>query len=86
MLDMAPLPKVITFDCRGTLVQWHKALLAAAGSMLTERADGVGSSDIRVTEVGRRPSVSSLATLITRNSQVQSCRGHGSARHVKPFG
>lgn len=47
---MIPLPKVITFDCYGTLVQWHKALHAAVRSILAERSSGVGYSDGQVTE------------------------------------
>lgn len=34
MLSLEPSPKVITFDCYGTLVQWHRALRDAARSVL----------------------------------------------------
>ena len=27
MFELDPAPKVITFDCYGTLVQWHEVLL-----------------------------------------------------------
>ena len=30
MLNLDPVPKVISFDCYGTLVQWHRALKDAA--------------------------------------------------------
>lgn len=34
MLTLAPLPKIITFDCYGTLVQWHHAVQQAAAALL----------------------------------------------------
>lgn len=34
ILKLDPLPKVITFDCYGTLVQWHRAVRQAAGVIL----------------------------------------------------
>lgn len=34
MLRLQPVPKVITFDCYGTLVQWHAAVKAAAQTVL----------------------------------------------------
>lgn len=36
MLMLDPPPKIITFDCYGTLVQWHRAMRNAARSVLTE--------------------------------------------------
>ena len=35
MLTLEPTPKIITFDCYGTLVQWHRAVRSAARSMLS---------------------------------------------------
>ena len=35
MLKLDPLPKVVTFDCYGTLVQWHRALKEAARAVLS---------------------------------------------------
>ena len=35
MLKLDPLPKIITFDCYGTLVQWHRAMREAARSVLS---------------------------------------------------
>src|ERR1700761_7106841 len=32
--DLDPAPKVITFDCYGTLVQWYEVLLREIGSTL----------------------------------------------------
>ncbi|MGI4732464.1 MAG: haloacid dehalogenase type II [Janthinobacterium lividum] len=34
MLMLEPLPRIITFDCYGTLVQWHRAVRQAARSVL----------------------------------------------------
>ena len=36
MLILEPQPKVVTFDCYGTLVQWHRALDAAVRRILAE--------------------------------------------------
>ncbi len=35
MLKLEPLPEVITFDCYGTLVQWHRAVREAARAILS---------------------------------------------------
>ncbi len=35
MLKLDPAPKVITFDCYGTLVQWHRAVREAALAILS---------------------------------------------------
>ena len=35
MLKLDPPPKVITFDCYGTLVQWHRAVRQAAREILS---------------------------------------------------
>jgi 2-haloacid dehalogenase len=35
MLMLEPPPKIITFDCYGTLVQWHRAVRDAAHSVLS---------------------------------------------------
>lgn len=37
MLQLQPVPKVITFDCYGTLVQWHDAVRSAARAILAGR-------------------------------------------------
>ena len=37
MLTLDPLPKIITFDCYGTLVQWHEAMRQAVGAILKGR-------------------------------------------------
>ena len=48
MLQLQPVPKVITFDCYGTLVQWHAALHAAVHRIL--EGAGVDDIDRRVVE------------------------------------
>ncbi|MCJ2139970.1 haloacid dehalogenase type II [Methylobacterium sp. E-066] len=40
MLKLDPSPKVITFDCYGTLVQWHRAVREAAEAILSKHASG----------------------------------------------
>ncbi|MCJ2069021.1 haloacid dehalogenase type II [Methylobacterium sp. J-030] len=37
MLQPQPVPKVITFDCYGTLVRWHDAIRSAAHAILSGR-------------------------------------------------
>lgn len=37
MLELQPVPKVITFDCYGTLVRWHDAVRSAARAILAGR-------------------------------------------------
>jgi 2-haloacid dehalogenase len=34
MLNLDPAPKVITFDCYGTLVQWHEAMRKAIWAVI----------------------------------------------------
>ena len=38
MLKLNPAPSYITFDCYGTLVQWHRALREAIRAILADRA------------------------------------------------
>lgn len=40
MLNLAPAPKVITFDCYGTLVQWHRAVEDACRAILARHVHG----------------------------------------------
>ena len=44
MLRLEPLPKVITFDCYGTLVQWHRVMREAARAILS-RHSGKGDAE-----------------------------------------
>jgi 2-haloacid dehalogenase len=37
MLDLDPPPKVITFDCYGTLVRWHETMREAVRAILHQR-------------------------------------------------
>ena len=46
MLKLDPVPKVITFDCYGTLVQWHRAVREAARAVLASHI-GEGDADDR---------------------------------------
>lgn len=40
MLQLHPAPKFVTFDCYGTLVQWHLAVQTAARAILERRLPG----------------------------------------------
>ena len=40
MLKRDPIPKVISFDCYGTMVQWHRAMRDAAHAILAEHKAG----------------------------------------------
>lgn len=64
MSSLGLKPKVITFDCYGTLVQWHSALEAAVRSVLAEHvgADGLNKGLVADT-------VSALRTLSMEQQQ-----------------
>ena len=49
MLKLEPTPKVITFDCYGTLVQWHQAVREAAKAILSNHLSGDGLEKRSVT-------------------------------------
>lgn len=53
MLNGDPMPKVITFDCYGTLVQWHHAVKAAARVILSRRFQA-GSEEHQVEVLASR--------------------------------
>ncbi len=45
--ELDPAPKIITFDCYGTLVQWYEVLLREIGELLANHgAEGVHASAI----------------------------------------
>jgi 2-haloacid dehalogenase len=44
MLMLEPTPKIITFDCYGTLVQWHRAMREAARSVLSAHGTDVSAA------------------------------------------
>ena len=47
MFTLDPVPKVITFDCYGTLVQWYEVLLREIGATLENHdASGISASAI----------------------------------------
>ncbi len=45
MLQLDPAPKIITFDCYGTLVQWHRALRAAALAIISRHLGEVEAAN-----------------------------------------
>lgn len=45
MLHLHPTPTVITFDCYGTLVQWHDAVRSAARAILASRVTKADADD-----------------------------------------
>jgi len=51
MARLVPKPKWITFDCYGTLVQWHAALRRAIRAVLAEHRETFGWDDTRLTEL-----------------------------------
>lgn len=53
MLKLDPPPKVITFDCYGTLVQWHRAVRQATRVVLNRRVSA-GTSDDRIVAFANR--------------------------------
>ena len=53
MLKLDPVPKVITFDCYGTLVQWHRAVKEAARAILSGRSRTGGTEDQTATLADR---------------------------------
>ena len=44
MFRLDPVPKVITFDCYGTLVQWYEVLLREIGAVLAARGRDAGEA------------------------------------------
>jgi len=49
MFKLDPVPKVITFDCYGTLVQWHDVLLREIAETLA--AHGQDDADAPLTSI-----------------------------------
>jgi 2-haloacid dehalogenase len=45
IFKLYPLPKVVTFDCYGTLVQWHRAVRQAAQVILDGHLQANGSPE-----------------------------------------
>ncbi len=64
MLTLTPAPKIITFDCYGTLVQWHQTMREAARSVLVAH---LGMAVLPV-------QVSSLADAIRSNASAHQQR------------
>ncbi len=49
MPKWVPNPKFITFDCYGTLVQWHRALATSIRAILMEHLEATGADETEVT-------------------------------------
>ena len=45
MLKLDPVPKAVTFDCYGTLVQWHRAVREAARTIFSARIGSDGAEE-----------------------------------------
>ena len=60
MLKLDPVPKFITFDCYGTLVQWHTAVREAARAILSTRL-GSGEAEDRATALADRLRAAAMA-------------------------
>lgn len=60
MLKLDPGPKVITFDCYGTLVQWHSAVRKAARAVLSRHLRGNETED-QVTALADRLRAAAVA-------------------------
>src|SRR3569833_2725096 len=44
MFKLDPAPKVLTFDCYGTLVQWYEVLLREIGAVLLHQSRDIGEA------------------------------------------
>ena len=60
MLKLDPVPKVITFDCYGTLVQWHSAVRKAVRAILSGRLRG-NATENQVTSLADRLRAAAVA-------------------------
>ena len=68
MLHLHPLPKIITFDCYGTLVQWHRAVREAARAVLATHA-GADAAKERAAALADRL----RATAVSRQGREPYC-------------
>jgi 2-haloacid dehalogenase len=71
MPKLAPKPKFITFDCYGTLVQWHRALQTAVRTVLEEHVAPSAVSEGRITDT-----VAALRTVAMEQQQRRSYRDY----------
>ena len=71
MLNLLPRPKFITFDCYGTLVQWHRALKTGVRAVLAESSESVGADESLVTNI-----VEALRTLSMEQQQLPPYRDY----------
>lgn len=95
MLTLEPTPKVITFDCYGTLVQWHRAVRDAArlilrshvGRDVTEGEVASLANGLRATAVAhqQRPPFRRYATIL-RESLGEALAAAGYAASEQDYG
>jgi len=89
MLKLDPAPKVITFDCYGTLVQWHRAVRDAALAVLSrhlrqgeDNAEGQAAAladrlrEVAVTQQQRPPFRSYKSVLRSSLEEALAEAGH----------
>ena len=75
-MKLDPLPKVITFDCYGTLVQWHRAVREAARAILSEYSREGNAEDYAATLADR------LREVATTQQQRPPFRSYKSVLHL----
>jgi 2-haloacid dehalogenase len=78
MLKLDPPPKVITFDCYGTLVQWHRAVSDAARAVLLKHLEGIKIEDQVLILADR------LRKVAMAHQQRQPFRDYRSVLHSSP--
>ena len=74
MLKLDPAPKIVTFDCYGTLVQWHRAVRQAALAILSGHE--VGDAEGNAADLADR-----LRALAMEQQQRQPFRDYKSVLH-----
>ena len=75
MASRAPTPQVITFDCYGTLVQWHEVLLREIEGLLLSKGD-----------VGTLQAVEVLNTFSRHSRQLEAERPHRLYKEILRLG
>jgi len=71
MIQLEPVPKVITFDCYGTLVQWHQALEEAIRNILVKLSKVSSVTDEQVEQA-----VQSFRTISMQRQEQQPYRNY----------
>jgi FMN phosphatase YigB (HAD superfamily) len=75
MASRAPTPQVITFDCYGTLVQWHEVLLREIEGLLLSKGD-----------VGTLQAVEVLNTFSRHSRRLEAERPHRLYKEILRLG